>query len=141
MFHEAFPIIHADDVDRLVAFYADAFGFELGYRFPGEGAIEYAFMRLRPLGIGIGRYPDTDATRDAVPPARPGFELWIYANDVDAAVERVCNAGATLLERATDRPWGERVAFVADPEGHRIHIGAPLGPGPGLESGPHEPDR
>jgi lactoylglutathione lyase len=137
MFREAFPIIYADDVDRLVTFYVEAFGFELGMRFPNDGTIEYAFLKLPPLGIGIGRYPESSASGTEAHPGRPAFELWIYAEDVDEAVERVCAAGATLLELPADQPWGERVAFVADPEGHPIHIGAAIATetGPTLASG------
>jgi lactoylglutathione lyase len=122
-FRDAFPILQAGDVDRLISFYIEAFGFEMGYRFPTDGAIEYAFLKLAPLGIGIARQAE------GLPPAhRPAaFELWIYADDADAAVDRVIGAGATLLEPARDQPWGERVALVADPEGNRIRIGAVLG--------------
>jgi lactoylglutathione lyase len=134
MFREAFPIIYAHDVDRLVTFYVEAFGFELGMRFPDDGTIEYAFLKLPPLGIGIGRYPESSASGTMAPPGRPGFELWIYAEDVDDAVERVCAAGATLLEPAADQPWGERVAFVADPEGHPIHMGAAIATNAGPNS-------
>ena len=123
-FRDAFPILQAGDMDRLARFYVEAFGFEMGYRFPPDGAIEYVFLKLAPLGIGIAR------EADGMPPARQpaAFELWIYADDADAAVDRVIAAGATLLEPASDQPWGERVALVADPEGNRIRIGAVLSP-------------
>ncbi|HEX2193710.1 MAG TPA: glyoxalase superfamily protein [Candidatus Limnocylindria bacterium] len=119
-FREAFPIIQASDIDRLIAFYTDGLGFEVGYRFPPDGPIDYAFLKLSPLGIGIGRRPDGTAE----PPANRGWELWIYADDVDTAVESVSRLGASVLEPPADQPWGERVALVADPEGNRIHIGA-----------------
>lgn len=117
---EAFPILHASDPEGLVAFYRDAFGFAEGFRFPGEGKLEYAFLKLPPLGIGIGRRP-----ADARPAAAVrDFELWIYADDADAAVERAASAGARVLEPPADQPWGERVALVVDPEGFRVRIGA-----------------
>ena len=119
-FRDAFPILQASDVDRLSRFYVEAFGFEVSYRFPPDGAIDYVFLKLAPLGIGIARHAG-----GASPAREPAaFELWIYADDADAAVERVIGAGATLLEPPTDQPWGERVALVADPEGNRIRIGA-----------------
>ncbi len=118
-FREAFPIIQAADPDRLARFYADAFGFEERYRFPADGALEYAFLKLPPLGIGIARRP----AQAAIPDDR-GWELWIYADDADAGVERARHAGASVLEEARDQPWGERVALVVDPEGTRIRIGA-----------------
>jgi lactoylglutathione lyase len=119
-FRDAFPILQAGNVDRLARFYVEAFGFEMGFRLPGDGAIEYVFLKLAPLGIGIARQAD------GMPPARQpaAFELWIYADDADAALDRLIAAGATLLGPASDQPWGERVALVGDPEGNRIRIGA-----------------
>ncbi len=64
MFREPFPILHVSDVERSVALYTDAFGFELGFRFPDTGAIEFAFLKLGETGIGIGR---------AVAPPLPGL--------------------------------------------------------------------
>lgn len=127
MFREAFPIIEADDVDSLVSFYVAAFGFEVGYRWPTRGRLQYAFLRLPPLGIGIGRRPngEPDADLSRRPPDRRGFTLWIYADDVDNAMDRVLAAGARLIQAPSDEAWGERVAFVADPEGNGIYIGAP----------------
>lgn len=116
---EAFPILQAADPERLVDFYCGALGFEQGFRFPPTGSLEYAFLKLRPLGIGIGRRPP-----DAPPPSEHrDFELWIYADDADAAIERALAAEATLLEPPEDQPWGERVGLIADPEGFRIRIG------------------
>ena len=117
---DAFPILQAHDPEGLVDFYGAAFGFELGYRFPKDGALAYAFLKLRPLGIGIGRRP-ADAPE---PTERREFELWIYVDDADAAVKRAASAGATVLEPAADQPWGERVGLIADPEGFRVRIGA-----------------
>jgi 4a-hydroxytetrahydrobiopterin dehydratase len=117
---EAFPILHASDPEGLVDFYRSAFGFSEGFRFPSEGELQYAFLKLPPLGIGIGRRP-----ADAPPPAEVrDFELWIYADDADAAVEQAASAGALVLEPPGVQPWGERVALVADPEGFRVRIGA-----------------
>lgn len=119
-FREAFPILQADDPDSLLAFYCEAFGFEPGFRFPSDGPLEYAFLTLPPLGVGIGRRPaDAPAKAD-----ERGFELWIYADDADTAVARAVSAGATVLEPPIAQPWGERVALLADPEGFRIRIGA-----------------
>lgn len=44
--------------------------------------------------------------------------LWLYVEDVDAAVEQAVAAGCTLLEPAADMFWGDRLGKVADPFGH-----------------------
>jgi len=136
MFREPFPILHVRDVERSVALYTEAFGFELGFRFPDEGAIEFAFLELGETGIGIGR---------AVPPALPdwpagrdlgAFQLCIYAEDTDAAAERLRSFGLTQITEARAMPWGEKLAFFEDPDGNLIHVTAVLDPGgaPDLES-------
>ena len=51
--------------------------------------------------------------------------LWLYTDDVDAAVADLKEAGVPVIAELTDQPWGERVASVADPDGYVLHIGAP----------------
>lgn len=44
--------------------------------------------------------------------------LHIYVDDVDATVERVVAAGATVTMPPADTMWGDRVANIRDPFGH-----------------------
>jgi lactoylglutathione lyase len=112
-FREAFPIFYAQDVARAVDFYRSAFGFELAFRWPAQGdELEFAFLRLEPLGIGIAREPLADEQ----------FQLCIYTDDVDAAAERLRAAGAEEVQPPTDQPWGERLAFFRDLDGHLLHV-------------------
>ena len=120
MFTQLFPIIATADVGRALAFYRDLLGGKVGYEFPGpDGVAAYVGLEIggSPLGIGLelGRVPE----------GRPrGMSLWVYANDCDAAVERLRAAGVTIIEEPTDQPWGERVARVLDPDGNEVIIGA-----------------
>ena len=43
-------------------------------------------------------------------------------DEVDAVFAAAVNAGAAPVAEATDRSWGGRSAFVADPEGNRGEI-------------------
>ena len=52
----------------------------------------------------------------------PRFELWVYVDDVDAAIQQLRNAGETIMREAEDMPWGERVPYVADPDGNPVAI-------------------
>jgi lactoylglutathione lyase len=136
MFREPFPILHVSDVERTVALYTDAFGFELGFRFPDEGAIEFVYLKLGEAGIGIGRavpppLPDWPAERDL-----GAFQLCIYADDVDAAAERLRTLGLKQITESRAMPWGEKLAFFEDPDGNLIRVTAVLDQHgePGLES-------
>lgn len=113
-FREAFPILAVDDVDRAVDFYCSTFGFEKTYGLEQDGATAFAFLRLEPLGIGIAR---RGSASDA------DVALWVYADDVDAAAERLRAAGADELAAPADQAWGERMCTFRDVDGHVIHVG------------------
>ena len=51
--------------------------------------------------------------------------LWVYAEDCDAAVDRLRSGGARVTEEPADQPWGERMARVLDPDGNEIIVGSP----------------
>jgi lactoylglutathione lyase len=123
-FRNAFPILYTNDVDRLARFYVEAFGCEPSFRWPSEGGeAEYVFLRLEPLGIGIGRPPAADdAWSRPQPSGSGGFELCVYTDDADAAAERLRALGATELAPPADQPWGERLAYFLDPDGNPLHV-------------------
>jgi catechol 2,3-dioxygenase-like lactoylglutathione lyase family enzyme len=129
-FREAFPIVYAADVDRSVRFYCDLFGFEVVYRFPPEGELEFAFLRLEPLGIGVvsREAPERLLGRSPADGSPPRFELCIYADDVDRAADDLVRGGATLIVPPTDQPWGERLLFTEDPDGNPIQVTMRLEP-------------
>jgi lactoylglutathione lyase len=123
VFREPFPIIYVGDVEDSVRFYERGFGFETVYRWPPEGRLAFAFLRLEPLGIGLA------ARSEGMRHGKPGrdFELCLYTDDVDAAAERLRDLGATELRPPEDQPWGERLAYFEDPDGNPLHVTAKLG--------------
>jgi catechol 2,3-dioxygenase-like lactoylglutathione lyase family enzyme len=129
MFREPFPILHVEDVERSVGFYTDAFGFEVGFRFPDDGPLEFAYLRLGETGIGIGRrtpppVPDWPEEREL-----GSFQLCIYADDTDAAAERLRAVGAQQVTAPRSMPWGEKLVFFEDPDGNLLHVTAVLDQG------------
>jgi len=82
----------------------------------GEGG-QLAFAKRDQMAESLG-----DEARGA--PA--GFEVWIEADDVPAAVERAVQAGAELLHEPERKPWGQTVAYVRDPNGTLVEIGEPV---------------
>jgi catechol 2,3-dioxygenase-like lactoylglutathione lyase family enzyme len=81
-------------------------------------------------GVLLALFPIQDLTDEAAPgDPRPngwsGFTLACTVDtrdDVEAAYEDAVAIGATPIAEATDRPWGGRSAFIADPEGNRWEI-------------------
>ena len=54
----------------------------------------------------------------------PRFELFVYVDDVDSAVEELQEAGVVVLREPEEMPWGERLAYVADPDGNPVVLAA-----------------
>ena len=81
-------------------------------------------------GVLLALFPIGDLTAEAAPgsPDPTGWSGFTLActvdsrDDVDAAFATAVAAGATPIAEATDRPWGGRSAFIADPEGNRWEI-------------------
>jgi len=124
MFTTIFPILITADLRAALGFYRDLLGATVTYEFPGpDGEPGYVGLELGSCHLGIGRDPEA--------PAEPSerFSLWVYADDCDAAVERLRAAGVTIVAEPVDQPWGERVARVLDPDGNLVIVGqaAPAG--------------
>jgi lactoylglutathione lyase len=118
MFTTVFPIITTADLGTALRFYRDLLGGRVRYEFPGpDGEPGYVALEIGTGHLGIGRDPGMTAE------ASPRFSLWVYAEDCDAAVERLRAGGATIVGEPADQPWGERLARVLDPDGNTVLIG------------------
>jgi catechol 2,3-dioxygenase-like lactoylglutathione lyase family enzyme len=81
-------------------------------------------------GVLLALFPLSDLTAEAAPDATAptgwsGVTLACTVatrDEVDSAFDAAVTAGATPVAAATDRSWGGRSAFIADPEGNRWEI-------------------
>jgi lactoylglutathione lyase len=119
VFTQAFPILSTPNVERALGFYRDLLGAIVSYRFPPEGEPGYVALELGSSHLGIGLAADAGTES-----AGQRISLWVSADDCDAAVERLRDAGIRITEEPTDQPWGERVARVLDPDGNEVIIGS-----------------
>src|SRR5688500_20025178 len=101
------------NVAATIAFMERAFGFSRGVVLPDpDGQLRYAEMRHGESVLMLIRKGDeTTATGGAA-------ALYTYVQDVDRALMQAREEGASVGE-AEDRPWGERVATVTEPDGYR----------------------
>jgi lactoylglutathione lyase len=119
VFDSVFPIISIPDMERALAFYRDLLDGTVAYQFPPDGEAVYVAIDFGSSHLGIGVDPDIGPPAD-----HPRFVLWVYADDCDAAVDRLRQAGTPVVEEPTDQPWGERVARVHDPDGNVVIVGS-----------------
>lgn len=46
----------------------------------------------------------------------------VYVDDVDATVERLRAGGVPIIREPREQAWGERVAYVSDPDGNFLML-------------------
>jgi lactoylglutathione lyase len=121
----AFPVIYARDVEAVAAFYV-RLGFEEGFRMPTDDGLA-GFIRMQREGVELAVTTE-DAPRmfaGVEPGPGPRHELFVYVADVDATVAALRDAGASIVAEPADMFWGERLTYVADPEGNLVVLAAP----------------
>lgn len=121
----AFPIIYCEDLPTTLGFYRDAVGFEVDFALPAEG--EPGFVSLKSAGseLALAAVAGQDSGTHGLPVRPIGghrFEVCLQVEDVDAAVAELRAAGVPVLVEPADQPWGERLAYVQDPEGNPVML-------------------
>jgi uncharacterized glyoxalase superfamily protein PhnB len=101
------------NIGATIEFLERSLGFSRGVVLAdADGQPRYAEMRHGQSVVMLVRKGD-QATASGGAPA-----LYAYVEDVDGALARARAAGAGVTD-AEDKPWGDRVAAVTDPDGYR----------------------
>jgi catechol 2,3-dioxygenase-like lactoylglutathione lyase family enzyme len=101
-------IVSVAELDRALAFYRDALGFDEKYQVgdvvmlvvPGSGDQELLLHRRPPT------------------PGLAGVAVSLLVDDVDAMTAAAVRAGGNMVDAPADQPWGERQSVLLDPDGH-----------------------
>jgi len=119
MVERAFPVLFAARVSECAAFY-EGLGFTRHFQLPPDGEPAYFGLRRGAAELAIVSMDWPRQHYDLEPGERPRFEMFVYADDVDGTVEMLRARGIRVLREPADMPWGERVAYVTDPEGNPV---------------------
>ena len=114
------PYFHPRSGAQMIDFLKRAFGAEEVARYQdASGAIVHARVTIAGAAIEMG---------EAHGPYQPmPMAIYLYVRHVDATYRRALDAGATSVLAPTDQPYGDRNAWVRDPEGYTWYIATPLG--------------
>jgi lactoylglutathione lyase len=117
--------IYVNDVVATVDFYQKAFGLSLQYLHDDNQYAQMladdkvlAFHSDRSVEQNLGL--DFRKNKREEKPA--GFEISLATSDVPKAVEKAVKAGATVVLKPIQRPWGQTVSYVTDINGILVEI-------------------
>jgi PhnB protein len=116
------PYLLYEDLSGAMAWLAKAFGLQERMRLAGpDGAPRHAEMTFGGDGVVLVGWPGPQYRN----PKRLGGvtqNLYVHVDDVDSLFQHAVEAGAVVLEKPADQPYGERRCGVEDPEGHRWYF-------------------
>jgi lactoylglutathione lyase len=114
-------VLVVQDLDRALHFYTELLGLPLKHRSGAFAQLDTGELRLALYT----RQAMSETVGETLLPPEPGrdtFEIGFFVPDLDAAYAALVAAGATPAVPPTDRPWGQRTAYVRDPDGHLIEL-------------------
>ncbi|WP_426571281.1 VOC family protein [Aquihabitans sp. McL0605] len=120
------PYVAVKGADDAIAFYRDVFGFEQRgdvMRSP-DGRVGHAELLLGDSVLMLAdEWPEVGNLGPLTVGGSP-VQLSIYVDDVDAVYDKAIAGGATSVRAPEDQFYGDRMAGVIDPFGHRWSLGS-----------------
>jgi PhnB protein len=105
--------LHAKGTDKLIGFVKEAFGAEeVDVTRAPDGTVVHAQLKLADSVLELGE------AREGIVDEMPAG-IHYYVPDVEATYARALAAGATSVAAPSLKPYGERMAHVADPFGNQ----------------------
>jgi catechol 2,3-dioxygenase-like lactoylglutathione lyase family enzyme len=124
-----YVILYVPDVEASIAFYEKAFGLkrrfvhESGYGELETGATALAFAaETLAHSNGVRFHPSRPSDAQS-----PAAEIAFVLDDPQSAFERAVSAGAAPVKEASQKPWGQIVAYVRDLNGFLVELCTPVG--------------
>lgn len=114
-------IIIVEDTDKMIGFYTGTLGMDMThhagrYAQPKTGRTGLGFYKRNAMLETLGR-----------PLSKPDkgtymFEIGFKVDDVDTICKSLTDRGVKAAVEPSDRPWGQRTAYVYDPEKNLIEL-------------------
>jgi PhnB protein len=122
-YHSVTPYLIFSGAGDAIAFYKKALGATEVMRLDDPtGKIHHAEISIGDSRIMLAdEHPQIQALSPKTIGGSP-VSIHVYAEDVDAAVERAVAAGAKLVRPVADQFYGDRVGGIEDPFGYRWFI-------------------
>ncbi len=122
-------IYYVKNVDETLTFFEKAFGFErsflhesgmYGELATGSTALAFASEEMAQMNLPDGYTP----TQLKNPPF--ACEVAFTTDDVQKSFDQAITTGATKIAEPKEKPWGQTVGYVRDPNGILIEIASKM---------------
>jgi lactoylglutathione lyase len=120
-----YVVLIVADLDAALTFYTNVLGLRLAHRTGAYAQLDTGRTRIS-LYERSAMSEVLASPLDAPAPGAPSFELGFKVADVDAAFSSLLEAGAESACSPTDRAWGQRTAYLRDPDGYLIELAQDL---------------
>lgn len=122
-YHSLTPYLVCKGAAQAIEFYKQAFGAVETVRMPGPGGqIMHAEVKI---GNSMLMLSDENPQQGALSPQTiggTGTSVMLYTDDVDAVFNRAVGAGSKTKVPPSEMFWGDRMAQIVDPFGHKWAI-------------------
>ena len=113
------PRLFCRDPAAEIDFCKHTFGAVELNRRPGPGGgVAHALLTIGPAMVMIESEWPQLPSRAPQPDGSSPVVIFVYVEDVDQAVARATSVGAKVLMPLTNQFWGDRTAWIMDPQGH-----------------------
>jgi len=118
-------ILYVEDVEKSINFYQNTFNTQIKFITPekdygelltGETTISFASVSLASSNVKKGFLSSKAGEKPF------GIELGFSTDHVEALVEKAVKNGAILYEDIAVKPWGQKVAYIKDPDNYLVEV-------------------
>lgn len=115
-------ILYVHDQERSKNFYTSLFSCEADLHV--TGMTEFVINDVCKIGLmpnnSIAKIIANKLPHPESGNGIPRCELYLLVEDIDPILHHAINIGATIISPPSDRDWGDKVFYLADPDGHVI---------------------
>ena len=121
----SYTIYYVENVEKTIAFYEKAFGFNRKFVTPendygelatGETTLAFASMEMGNSNFKNGFQKIENKEKPI------GIEIAFVTEEIEKDFQTAINAGAIELESIQNKPWGQKVGYLKDFNGILIEL-------------------
>ena len=123
-----YTIIYVPDVEKTMAFYAQAFQLQIGFLHESKqyGELDTGSTKLAFVAEALSESNGIQFSKNRLGQIAAGFEIALTSDNVQESYTKACEAGAVAVHEPSVKPWGQTIAYVRDINGVLIEICSPM---------------